>query len=78
MELLQLQLNSKVKLKLVQPAIKCSGRDEVTCYYRGIVESKFDHLIQIKIKSKGEEHFLIFSDYNKCLTPGFEDIKIMR
>lgn len=56
MERLQLKLGDKVKMKLVQPAIKCSGRDDVTCHYRGTiigVDLK-DRFVQIEFKKYGE------------------------
>lgn len=49
--------NQKVKLELVQPKIKCNGRDDAKCYYRGVVTEGnrgWDHLIIIKFKYKGQ------------------------
>lgn len=49
----QLTLNQKVKLRLIQPKIKCAGRDDVTCHYRGKVirinESLHEALITFKM-----------------------------
>lgn len=47
-------MGTKVKLELKQPQFKCSGRDDVTCYYRGeILEEESDSYL-IKFKYKGE------------------------
>ena len=54
-----LPLNAKVKMKLVQPAIICSGRKEVVCYYRGVVTGVSKNLRRIQFKRYGEtvEHW---------------------
>lgn len=77
MELQQLKLGDKVKLELVQPQIKCSGRDDVSFVTRGKVKGFDGNRTIIKFKSKGqlvEVEFLAF--LNHCYTEGFEDLKI--
>lgn len=78
----QLISGSKVKLKLVQPNIKCIGRDDVTCHYRGkIIETLEDSiLIEFKYKGKLERQLYYFNFPN--LGEGFykeslRDIKII-
>lgn len=75
----QLKLGDKVKLKLEQPKIKCSGRSEVNCFYRGKIietyENSYNVVISFKYKGK-----LLEKTYNKF--SGFEeeelkDIKII-
>ena len=53
MDKLQLSLGSKVKIKLVQPNIKCIGRDDVVCFYRGKIVSEDDEYFTIRFKHKG-------------------------
>lgn len=78
MELKQLQLGDKVKMKLIQPKIKCSGRDTVECFYRGkiIHVPKFNaYLIEFKFKGKiiRDWYYINFGFRNKEL----KDIKII-
>lgn len=55
MELQQLKLGDKVKLKLIQPQFKCSGREETTCFYRGeiVIIPQFNS-VMIEFKYKGK------------------------
>lgn len=77
MGLQQLKLNDKVKLELKQPPIKCSGRKDVVCHYRGKVVEIKDNKITIQIKVFGQETLVIFrKDYGVCITPDFEDLKM--
>lgn len=50
MVLQQLKSGDKVKLQLIQPNFKCSGRDDVTCRYRGRVVDVLDDSILIEFK----------------------------
>jgi hypothetical protein len=78
MELQQPKYIRKVKLKLIQPAIKCSGRNNVTCTYRGRVTEDSYNWMYIQIKVYGEWQTILWSkEDNKCLTEGFEDLKLI-
>lgn len=78
MGLQQLKLGDKVKLELKQPPIKCVGRKDVVCHYRGKVVEIHKDGWDIKIKVFGQETLVTFGNkYGFCLTPGFEDL-IMR
>lgn len=66
----------KCKLVLVQPFIKCGGRDDVSCYYRGTILEENGDILKIQFKYKGR---LITEEYHK--ETGFdnhfiEDIKL--
>lgn len=74
----QLQFGDKVKMKLEQPIIKCNGRSEVICFYRGkVVDIKLYH-IKIEFKYKGN-----LVDYwynvinNSFVEEELKDIKII-
>jgi hypothetical protein len=67
----------KVKLKLEQPAIMCSGRERINCFYRGKLLGKENNLTSISFKSYGQEVEVTFVN-DKCLTPGWEDLKIIK
>jgi hypothetical protein len=54
MEQQQLTLGSKVKLKLVQPRFICSGRDAVSCTYKGTIVQMWEKLICIEFKYRKE------------------------
>lgn len=43
-----------VKMKLIQPAIKCSGRRNVVCYYKGKVVEISNDKAFILFKQRGE------------------------
>lgn len=70
------QLPRSIKLKLVQPKIKCSGRDEVTCYYRGKVVFENENEKHILIKTRGYFQEIRFIE-DECITEGYEDLKIV-
>ncbi len=59
----------KVKLKLIQPEFKCSGRKDITCYYRGEIINENYGWYLIKFKYKGE---LIKQWYRYINDEGFE------
>lgn len=65
----------KVKFKLVQPAIKCSGRDDVTCYYRGRIIEDDRFGMSVLIKQHGQEVLIYYSkEVQAVITEGFEDL----
>ena len=66
----------KVKMVLKQPPIKCSGRDDVTCYYRGkiIDESDVDYLIEFK--HNGEVKKELYHKSHGFYNVELSDIKI--
>lgn len=77
MELKQQLFPKKVKLSLSQPAIMCSGRTKVNCFYRGkiISETKDEYLVEFK--SYGIEQQVLFDKkYGFCLTEEWQDLKI--
>lgn len=71
----------KVKLRLKQPAIICSGRDFTTCHYRGtVVEEGRDeegHYLVIQFKVHGQQQQEKYYDEVGFRHPDFEDIKIV-
>jgi hypothetical protein len=68
----------KVKLKLEQPVIKCSGRDDIECYYRGKVLSESDTRMLIEFKSFGEVVAATFNkETNRFESPQWFDLKIV-
>ena len=78
MALRQLKLGNKVKLSLIQPQIKCSGRDDVTCFYRGKVVEVNPNDWVIEIKRHSEIIRVKFDNkYGFCLTDEFEDLQIV-
>lgn len=78
MEEKQQQSTRNIKLKLEQPAIMCSGRERVTCYYRGkIVRESENYYKVITFKSHGEEVQVSFYG-PRCITEGWEDLKIIK
>lgn len=81
MDLQQLKSGDKVKLQLIQPQFKCSGREEITCFYRGKVIEKLDDCILISFKYKKEKIQSLYY-ISGSLSPGFfeeeiKDIKII-
>ncbi len=44
----------KCRLVLTQPDIKCGGRGDVSCHYRGVIEKVNGDLLTITFKYKGE------------------------
>lgn len=74
-------IGCKVKMELIQPEIKCSGRDTVSCYYKGKVIDTFDspNMIQIKFKYKGETiHEWYNLDNQRFNRNELSDIKIIK
>ncbi len=67
---------TKVKLELKQPQFKCSGRDNVTCYYRGkiVKETKTSYLIEFKYK--GNTLIELYDKVEGFNDPELKDIKI--
>lgn len=47
-------MSRKVKMVLVQPEIKCAGRDDVVCHYRGRVVEESEDGMLIKFRHKGQ------------------------
>jgi len=83
MEQLQPKYTNKVKLKLEQPSIICSGRDRVECYYRGKITSWIignpHSYFDVTFKSKGEIVTVTFRALDDvCLNHGWEDLKIVK
>lgn len=81
----KLQRLSKVKLELKQPQIKCSGRKDITCFYRGDVTMQTDTHMWIVIKSHGERVFLRydkntekFTDLNDEFSDQWNDLKLIQ
>ncbi len=70
-------MSRKVKLKLEQPAIMCSGRDKVECFYRGKIVLEQDGFEGIEFKSYGKIVAVLFKN-NECITSGWEDLKIIK
>jgi hypothetical protein len=67
----------KVKFKLEQPRIMCSGRKPVTCSYRGKVLKENDLGMEVEIKVYGEPVVIFYDKTDKAvLTNGFEDLKL--
>lgn len=77
MDLQQLKLGSKVKLKLIQPQFKCSGRDDVEFQTRGKVKEVSKYWFSVEFKSRGELVTVEFDDEGTCLTDSFRDLKII-
>lgn len=73
-----LTLGKKVKLKLTQPAIMCSGRKNVECYYRGVVTGLNETHARIQFKRYGEdvEHFYDL-DKDEFVDDELKDIQIL-
>ena len=79
MELQQLSLGSKVKMKPEQPIFKCSGRDDVTCYYKGTVTQVFANCVRISFKYKGEYRENLYDIVNNTFVKEeLKDIKIVK
>lgn len=75
-----LSINTKVRLRINQPTLMCSGRDTVTCYYRGtVIAIKADeNLVQIAFRHKSamlEEWYNIKT--NCFVLPELQDIKLI-
>jgi hypothetical protein len=77
MELKQLSFPKKVRLVLSQPAIMCSGRTKVNCFYRGKIVSETKDEYLVEFKSYGIEQQVLFGkEYGFCLTEGWQDLEI--
>lgn len=74
-----LKLDSKVKLKLIQPQFKCSGRDDVTFQTRGKIVDDSENFWEIEFKSKGKLESELFSKSTGYCTSDiqFIDLKIV-
>lgn len=71
----------KIKLKLEQPAIMCSGREKVECYFRGKIICQNDNSIGVEFKSFGEKQYVAFNtDTNECISAfdKWKDLKIIK
>lgn len=73
-----MQESGRVKLKLEQPAIMCSGRSRVTCYYKarywGDIDTGNIYCGFITYDVPVTVEFVNF----KCITPEFEDLVIVK
>lgn len=67
----------KVKLKLVQPQMICSGRDFIECYYRGKIIEEGNFNYQIEFKYKGEVITALYNKKNGFYNKDLQDIKIV-
>jgi hypothetical protein len=55
----------------------CAGREPVTCYYRGKVVAASCGSIKVQFKSYGQDVIVVFNE-DKCVTPDWEDLKIIK
>lgn len=82
MVLQQLKSGDKIKLQLIQPQFKCSGRDDVTCRYRGKVLEVLDdsYLIEFKYNKnlRRELYYISGNLINGFLDEELNDIKIIK
>jgi ribosomal protein L19 len=82
MERQQLKLGDKVKMKLVQPVIKCSGREDVTCHYKGEIiaiqgiECQIAIVIRFRYKGNEVEDWYDMN-YQQFNNKEYKDIKIL-
>ena len=76
MELQQQEYIRKIRLKLSQPSIICSGRKRVECYYSGKLIFERNGYKKILIKSYNQPVEIEFFGH-ECITPGFENLKII-
>lgn len=79
MEQQQLILGSKVKLKLIQPHFICSGRDAVSCNYKGVITYIGNKLVLIKFKYRGEliEAWYHLGEKSFVINEELKDIKLI-
>jgi len=72
-------INQKVKMKLVQPKIKCSGRDDVSCHYRGIVTHVIlPGFVTIKFKQHGQWIEALYNEHAQQFDKEeYKDIKVV-
>ena len=76
---MNLVLGQKLKLKLEQPTIMCSGRRRVDVHFRGKVVwlDIMNDFCEVEFTSYGVKTKAIFdTKNNRCITPMFEDLKI--
>lgn len=69
-------MSQKVKLVLKQPQFKCSGREDVTCHYRGKILEEHDEWYLIQIKYNGVVMNEKYDKVNGFENPEIKDIKI--
>lgn len=67
----------KCKLQLIQPQIMCFGRDRVTSYYRGLIESETEGYYVISFKYKGKLIKTIYMKDSGFKQPELRDIKLI-
>lgn len=69
----------KCKLELIQPYIKCGGRDDVKCHYRGKIIGCGDNCFIIQFKYKGEViERLYYLDGTGFHEDELKDIKLVK
>lgn len=66
----------KVKLELKQPQFICSGRDPVSCYYKGTIMREEEGKQLIHFKYRGEWIQEWYYNGEGFLTEDIKDIKI--
>lgn len=67
---------SKIKFELIQPHIKCDGRSDITCYYRGKVLQEDEEKLICLIKVYGQDTLITFNKKeNKVEDEEFQDLK---
>lgn len=75
--LIHLKVGDKVKLRIKQPAVLCSGRKPVECYYQGKVVIMTKHLMLIAITRNGEKDEVVYSRKRKQFLFGDEDLEFV-
>ena len=76
MDKLPQKLPRKCKLELRQPYIKCGGREDVTCTYRGKIVSEFKDDYIIEFKYKGIKRRVTYNKVNGFPLAELQDIKL--
>src|SRR5690606_697320 len=75
---LPMSTNRKVKFKLEQPDIMCSGRSRVQGYFRGKVLNENSLGMEVEITSRGDKVTIFYDKTEEqVLTHGFEDLKLI-
>lgn len=77
MELSQLKLGSKVKMKLLQPDIICNGRTRIEVYFRGKVIAIGSDFVTVKFKSHRLYTYVTFDSDGNAKDTTWEDLKII-
>ncbi len=78
MENRQLKSGDRIKMKLVQPAIKCSGRKDVVCHYRGRVIETYNQFAFIQFTKHHQEVVGCYDAFKECfIDDDYKDIKLM-